>query len=97
MEPIHHVYIALLYLASINGLTFFLYGIDKWKARRSRWRVSEGALIGLAVLCGSAGAWLGMKVWHHKTLHAKFKYGLPLIMMAQMAIIGWVCYICFVM
>ena len=70
----------------INVLTFFVYGIDKWKAKRSKWRIPEATLLLLAVLGGSIGAILGMKVWHHKTLHKKFKYGLPLILMVQIAL-----------
>ncbi len=77
----------LIYLIAINVVTFFLYGIDKWKARRSKWRISEATLLGLAVIGGSIGAWLGMKAWHHKTMHKKFKYGLPLILIAQIVII----------
>ena len=42
--------------------------------------------MGLAVLGGSIGAWLGMKVWHHKTLHKKFRYGVPLILIAQIVL-----------
>ena len=81
------MYIALIYLAIINIVTFFLYGIDKWKAKRSKWRVSEGTLIWLAILGGSIGALLGMKTWHHKTQHKKFKYGIPLILLTQIALI----------
>jgi uncharacterized membrane protein YsdA (DUF1294 family) len=77
----------LIYLIAINVVTFFLYGIDKWKAKRSKWRISEATLLGLAVIGGSIGAWLGMKVWHHKTMHKKFKYGLPLILIIQIAIV----------
>ena len=77
----------LIYLAVINVVTFIMYGIDKWKAKRSKWRIREAALLGLAVLGGSIGAWLGMKVWHHKTKHKKFKYGIPLIFVAQIVII----------
>ena len=77
----------LIYLIAINVVTFFFYGIDKWKARRSKWRISEATLLGLAVIGGSIGAWLGMKAWHHKTMHKKFKYGLPLILIAQIVII----------
>ena len=69
-------------------VTFFLYGIDKWKAKRSKWRIPEATLLGLAVIGGSIGAWIGMKVWHHKTMHKKFKYGLPLILLAQIALIA---------
>ena len=77
----------LIYLAVINVATFIMYGIDKWKSKRSKWRIREAALLGLAVLGGSIGAWLGMKVWHHKTMHKKFKYGIPLILVAQIVII----------
>ena len=77
----------LIYLIAINVVTFFLYGMDKWKAKRSKWRISEATLLGLAVIGGSIGAWLGMKVWHHKTMHKKFKYGLPLILIVQIAIV----------
>ena len=77
----------LIYLITINVVTFFLYGMDKWKAKRSKWRISEATLLGLAVIGGSIGAWLGMKVWHHKTMHKKFKYGLPLILIVQIAIV----------
>ena len=79
--------IILIYLIAINVVAFFLYGIDKWKAKRSKWRISEATLLGLAVIGGSIGAWLGMKVWHHKTMHKKFKYGLPLILIVQIAIV----------
>ena len=61
--------------------------IDKRKARRNKWRVPEAALIWLALLGGSIGAWLGMNIWHHKTQHKKFKYGLPFILLVQIALI----------
>ena len=76
---------ALIYLAAVNAVTFFMYGIDKWKAKRARRRISEATLLGLAVIGGSIGAWLGIRVWHHKTLHKKFKYGVPLILLLQIA------------
>ena len=80
----------LYYLVAVNVVTFLVYGIDKFKAKRGKWRISEFALLILAIIGGSIGAWLGMKVWHHKTMHKKFKYGLPLILMAQIAL---VCYL----
>ena len=79
--------IALIYFAAINVVTFVLYGIDKFKAQHARWRIPESVLIGLAVIGGSIGAWLGMMVWHHKTQHKKFKYGIPLILVAQIALL----------
>ena len=78
------------YLIALNIVTFFVYGIDKWKTKRAKWRIREAALLGVAVLGGSIGALMGMKVWHHKTMHKKFKYGLPLILLAQIAIIYFI-------
>jgi len=105
MNDISLLHIALIYLAVIrssfarllpkgrkNVVTFFVYGIDKWKAKKSKWRIRETALLGLAVLGGSIGAWLGMKVWHHKTQHKKFKYGVPAIITVQLALIGYILY-----
>lgn len=76
----------LLYIGLVNVFAFILYGIDKLKAPKSKWRVPESTLIGIAIIGGSIGAWSGMKVWHHKTLHKKFKYGIPLILVAQIAL-----------
>ena len=87
MEEINDLHIALIYLLAINVAVFITYGIDKWKAKKSLWRIRETALLALAVLGGSIGAWLGMRVWHHKTKHKKFKYGIPLILIAQIALL----------
>ena len=62
------------------------------KAKRFAWRIPEMTLLLLAVIGGSAGAWAGMKVWHHKTAHKKFKYGIPLIIIIQVAIVLWICF-----
>ena len=77
-------------LIVINVLTFVIYGIDKWKAKQGSWRISEATLLTLAVLGGSIGALLGMQVWHHKTMHKKFKYGLPMILLVQIALIYFI-------
>lgn len=74
-------------LIVLNIITFVVYGIDKWKAMKGRWRISEFTLLLLAVIGGSIGALLGMRVWHHKTKHLKFKYGVPLILLAQPALL----------
>ena len=87
MIPLKHLHVVFIYLAVINVVTFFMYGIDKWKAKKSKWRIRETALLGLAVLGGSIGAWLGMKVWHHKTQHKKFRYGVPLILIIQITLL----------
>jgi uncharacterized membrane protein YsdA (DUF1294 family) len=84
METIYKI--TAYYLLAINVVTFFVYGIDKWKAKNKRWRISEATLLLLAVVGGSIGAWCGIRVWHHKTLHKKFKYGVPAIIILQIAL-----------
>ena len=78
--------ILLIYLLAANIVTFVVFGIDKYKAKRGLWRIPEASLLTMAVIGGSIGAWLGTKVWHHKTLHKKFKYGIPLIIALQAAL-----------
>lgn len=76
-------------LFAINAITFVVYGIDKDKAKKAKWRISEATLLLLAVLGGSIGAWMGMRVWHHKTMHRKFKYGIPAILLIQIALMAY--------
>lgn len=76
----------LYYLLAVNLLTFATYGIDKYKARHARWRVREASLLLLAALGGSIGALLGMHLFRHKTQHKKFRYVVPLILLAQVAV-----------
>lgn len=76
-------------LLTLNLFTFLLYGVDKWKARRGRWRIPEATLLLLALAGGSLGAWCGMRVWRHKTRHRKFRYGLPLILALQVGLAVW--------
>ena len=83
-----HSYLAY-YLLAINAVTFIVYGIDKYKAKKAKWRIPEATLLLLAVLGGSIGAWMGMKVWHHKTMHKKFKYGIPAILLIQIALMAY--------
>ena len=90
MKDVNLLHICLFYLATINIVAFFIYGIDKWKAKRSKWRISEATLLVVAVLGGSIGAWLGMKTWHHKTLHKKFRFGVPLILTAQILLLIYI-------
>ena len=72
-----------IYLIVINILTFLIFGIDKWKARRGRWRIPEGTLIWMSIIGGSFGALLGMYLFHHKTQKRKFSLGIPAILLAQ--------------
>ena len=78
---------SMYYLLAINIVSFFLYGIDKYKAKKNKWRISEATLLMMAVIGGSIGAWVGMRLWHHKTMHKKFKYGIPVIMIMQVCLV----------
>ena len=80
----------LWYLAAVNLVTFTVYGVDKAKARRGAWRVPEKTLFLLPLLGGSVGALLGMLVFRHKTKHWYFVWGIPLILLAQIALAVWV-------
>lgn len=77
------------YLLIINLLAFVCYGLDKLKAKRNARRISERALLLTALVGGSVGAWLGMLVWRHKTNHAVFKFGVPIILFLQIAVYLW--------
>ena len=79
--------IILYYLLAVNIATFFLYGIDKYKAKKGKWRIPEATLLTMAAIGGSIGAWVGMRLWHHKTMHKKFKYGIPVIMIMQVCLV----------
>ena len=78
---------SMYYLFAINIVSFFLYGIDKYKAKKNKWRISEATLLMIAVIGGSIGAWVGMRLWHHKTMHKKFKYGIPIIFILQVCLV----------
>ena len=84
----------LYYWAIINIITFIVYGIDTLKAIKGKWRIPEATLLLLAIVGGSIGAWCGVKVWHHKTMHKKFIYGIPLIMAVQIGLCLYLITIC---
>ena len=73
------------YLVIINAAALVMMAEDKRRAKRHQWRVPEAALFGAALLGGSAGAWAGMYLFHHKTKHWYFVVGMPLILAAQLA------------
>ena len=78
--------ILILYLLLINAATFLLMLIDKWKAKKNLWRISEATLMSTAILGGGVGALLGMYTVRHKTRHLKFTLGIPLILAVQIGI-----------
>ena len=78
-----------VWLIAINLVTFAVYGADKRRARRGAWRVPEKTLFLLPLLGGSVGALLGMRVFYHKTKHWYFVWGVPAILLAQLALAVW--------
>ena len=82
--------VLLVWLAVINLLTFIVYGADKRRARKGKWRVPEKTLFLLPLLGGSVGALLGMRVFYHKTKHWYFVWGIPAILLAQIALAVWI-------
>lgn len=72
--------ILFYYFMIINIITFFVYGLDKRKAQKYEWRISESVLIGLAVIGGGLGAYTGMQIFHHKTEKFKFIICVPLLL-----------------
>lgn len=79
--------LVVLYLILINVLTFVVYGVDKWKARHYRWRISEITLLLLAVVGGSVGAILAIWLLRHKTQHPLFTWGVPGILAVQLLLV----------
>lgn len=79
----------IIYLVIVNvaGLLFML--ADKIKAKRGAWRISEATLMTVAAIGGSFGSFLGMQLFRHKTRHAKFYIGVPVLMVAHTIIFGW--------
>jgi len=86
-EKIEMLKIIVGVLALINIITFVCWGIDKSRAKKGKWRISEGALLLMALLGGAFGALLGMLVFRHKTQKWQFKLGVPICLMYQVGII----------
>ena len=80
--------ILFIYFLSLNVLTFFTYGIDKWKALNGRWRIPEKVLLGTAAAGGSLGGLIAMKLFHHKTRKKGFSIGVPLMLVLHIALIA---------
>ena len=90
MEQVNMSGICLVWLVCINLLAFLMYGFDKWRAVRDGWRIPEARLLAVAVLGGSVGAYLGMKIFRHKTRKNKFRVGIPVIFAAQVILAGMI-------
>lgn len=77
----------ILYLAIINLTGLFIMGLDKLKARKRTWRIPESTLFVIALMGGSLGTTIGMHLFHHKTRHWYFLYGMPAILLLQIMIV----------
>lgn len=77
----------IIYLAAINFISFIIMGVDKYKARKRAWRIPESTLFVLALIGGSIGSIAGMHLFHHKTRHWYFLYGMPAILIIQVLIV----------
>lgn len=76
------------YLAVVNLVGFTLMGVDKRKAIKHSWRISEATLFLIALIGGSVGSFIGMHVFRHKTKHWYFVWGMPIIMIIQIIVVG---------
>lgn len=79
----------IAWLVIINLTAFAIFGIDKKRAKKGQWRIPEKTLFLSAILGGSIGAILGMYIFHHKTKHWYFQFGIPAIMIVQIAAVYW--------
>ena len=87
MPPLHWALAG--YLALVNLIAFVVYGADKRRAKKERRRVPEKTLFLLALIGGSVGAWAGMYTFRHKTRHWYFVWGIPAILVIQIALAVW--------
>ena len=78
----------LIYVAVMSLIAFAAFGLDKYKAKADKWRTPEKKLFILAIIGGGIGAFLGMRVFRHKTKHKQFVIGIPAIMIVQLILIG---------
>ncbi len=87
--------LVFLYLIIINIVTFVTFGLDKRKAKKDKWRISEQALVTLMVIGGAFGGYFGMEKFHHKTQKLKFKVARVISFITFVAIIGLAVYLGF--
>ena len=81
--------ILICYIAVINLITFFTFAVDKRKARKNKWRISEATLMFLCLIGGALGGWCSMYMVHHKTQKPLFKYGVPTALILQILILTY--------
>ena len=79
--------ILIVYLVLINFAAFFLYRADKKRAKSGKWRISEKALLLIALFGGSLGAFLAMQIFRHKTKHWYFAIGVPAMLILHIVLL----------
>lgn len=87
MAGIEVYQLVMYYAITLNILNFMLMGLDKWKAKKRAWRIPEATLFIIALIGGALGGTIGMHLFHHKTRHWYFRYGMPLIFLFHIALI----------
>lgn len=80
--------ILMYYLIAVNVAAWIMYGLDKWKARSGKWRISERTLLIVALIGGSVGALAGMLMFRHKTKKPKFVIGIPVMLVVHCVIVA---------
>jgi uncharacterized membrane protein YsdA (DUF1294 family) len=88
MTEIIYFFFPIVY-AALNAASFALYGVDKYKARKEMWRISEKTLLILS-LFGPIGAWLGMMQFRHKTQKPMFRYLVPAFVGVHLLLVLWI-------
>lgn len=81
--------VVFIYITVMNILGFVIMGVDKHKAYRHKWRISEKSIFLAGLLGGGLGILLGMSFFHHKTKHLKFTLGIPLVILMNIALLGF--------
>lgn len=79
--------VLIIYFIIMNLIGFFAMYLDKYKAKKHLWRIPEATLFLIAIIGGSIGSIIGMRIFHHKTRHWYFVYGMPAILFLQIALI----------
>jgi uncharacterized membrane protein YsdA (DUF1294 family) len=79
-----------IYLIAVNIVAFVIMGVDKYKAQRHKWRISELSIFAIGIIGGGAGIFLGMSTFHHKTKHLKFTLGIPVVLILNIAMFGYI-------
>lgn len=82
--------VILFYLLTINAAGCLIMLVDKQKARKNLWRIPESTLLTVAILGGSVGCLVGMRLFHHKTRKPKFYIGIPVILAMQLILGGYI-------